>query len=121
MKTNQLANRNAIRGDRQPIKNENNAAERKGLNANNDAANALKQTINDAFTDSNNQTAVKMTEKEREAQELQKTVIKPPIKRPFTFALIDKNSKNPLTSSIHSLGKTSSLGATNPIKRFNQS
>ena len=105
MKANLLANRNAIRGERQPIRNETYAAEQKGVNTSNDSANTIKQRIKDALKDNNNNTAVEKTEKEREAQQLQEVAIKPPIKRPFTLALIDKNSNIRLKSSIQRIGE----------------
>ena len=43
MKTNLLTNSKAICRDRQPIGNENNAAEQEGSNTSNDAANAIKK------------------------------------------------------------------------------
>ena len=46
-----------------------------------------------------------MTENEREAQQLQAIAIKPPIKRPFTLALIDKTTNIPLKSSIQRIGE----------------
>ena len=48
-KTNLLANRNAIRGEWQPIRNENFAAEQTCEHTSSDAANGLKQTIKDAL------------------------------------------------------------------------
>ena len=99
-------NRNAIRGERQPIRNENSAAEQKGEQTNSDAANGLKQTIKDALNENNYAaTAVEMTEREREEQQLQAIAIKSPIKRPITLALIDKNSSTPLKSSIRRIGE----------------
>ena len=65
MKTNLLTNRNAIRGERQPIKIENAAAEHEGVKANNHTANTLKQTIRDTLTDNSDNTTVDMTDKER--------------------------------------------------------
>ena len=106
MKTNLLMNRNAIRGERQPIRIENSAAEQKGEQSNSDAANGLKQTIKDALNENNYATAVEMTEREREEQQLQAIARKPPIKRPITLALIDKNSNTPLKSSIQRIGET---------------
>ena len=85
MKTNLLANHNAIRSERQPIRNENSAAEQVSENTDNDAANELKQTIKDTLKSNNHNTAAEMTEKESEAKQLQAIAIKPPIKRPFTL------------------------------------
>ena len=42
--------------------------------------------------------------------ELQQLAIKPPVKRPFTIALIDKNSNNPLKSSIQRIGENILVG-----------
>ena len=101
MKTNLLMNRNAIRGERQPIRNENSAADQKGEQSSSDAANGLKQTIKNALNENN----FEMTEREREEQQLQAFAIKPPIKRPITSALLDKNSNTPLKSSIRKIGE----------------
>ena len=79
MKTILLANHTTIRGERQTIRNENSAAEQASENTNNDAANGLEQTIKDSLKDNNHNTAVEMTENEREAQQLQAIAIKPPI------------------------------------------
>ena len=104
MKNNLLLNRNAIRGDRQPIKSENDTAEQKSDCANDAAAATLKQTIKDTLSDNLNNTAAAMNEID-EQQQLQALAIKPPVKRPFTLALFDKHSETPLKSSIQRVGE----------------
>ena len=104
MKNKFLTNQNTIRGEQQPIKIENDTAERKGENANNDAAATLKQTIKNTLTDISNNTANTMNENDEQNQ-LQELAIKPPVKRPFTLALVDKSSKIPLKSSIQRIGE----------------
>ena len=104
MKSNFLTNRNAIRGDRQPISSDFDATEQKSESANNDAAATLKQTIKDTLTEITNNTDGTMSEND-ERKQLQELAIKPPIKRPFTLALVDKSSKTPLKSSIQRIGE----------------
>ena len=104
MKNKFLTNQNTIRGEQQPIKIENDTAEQKSENANNDAAATQKQTIKNTLTDISNNTASTMNENDEQIQ-LQELAIKPPVKRPFTLALVDKSSKIPLKSSIQRIGE----------------
>ena len=105
MKTNLLDDRNAIRGESQPIRRQHNASVQEGAKASNNAANTLKQTIQSTLADSTIKVTAEMTEKERETQQLHEIAMKPPIKRPFKLALIDKDSKMPLESSIQRIGE----------------
>ena len=104
MKNKLLTNQNAIRGEQQPIKIENDTAEQKNENANNDAVATLKRTIKNTLTDISNNTASTMIENDEQKQ-LQELAIKPAVKRPFTLALVDKSSKIPLKSSIQRIGE----------------
>ena len=104
MKNKFLTNQNAIHGEQQPIRIESDTAEQKGESANNDAAATLKQTIKNTLTDIANNTAGTMSENDEQKQ-LQELAIKPPVKRPFTLALVDKSSKIPLKASIQRIGE----------------
>ena len=104
MKNKFLTNQNASRSEQQPIKIENDTAKQKGENANNDAAATLKQTIKNTLTDISNNTTGTMSENDEQKQQ-QELAIKPPVKRLFTLALVDKSSKTPLKSSIQRIGE----------------
>ena len=93
MKNKFLTNQNAIRGEQQPIKIESNTAEQKGESANNDVTATLKQTLKNTLTDISNNTAGTMSENDEQKQ-LHELAIKPPVKRPFKLALVDKSSKS---------------------------
>ena len=98
MKNSVLTNQKAIRGGRQPITSENNETECESLKEIDHAATSIKQTIEDIL----NKQGVEMSADESESQQL---AIKPPVKRPFTIALIDNSSNIPLKSSIRRIGE----------------
>ena len=101
MKNSILANEKPSRGGRQPIKSESDASEKTTSKGANDVTPlSIKQTIRHAFTD---QQQLEMARKRdaSETRKLHELAIKPPVKRPITLALIDKNSSTPLKSSIH--------------------
>ena len=105
MKNSILANEEPSRGGRQPIKSESDASEKTTSKGANDVTPlSIKQTIRDAFTD---QQQLEMARKRdaSETRKLHELAIKPPVKRPITLALIDKNSSTPLKSSIQRIGE----------------
>ena len=99
MKNSILANEKPSRGGRQPIKNENDASEKEtSKGANNATPRTIKQTIRDVFIEQQLEMARKRDASE--TRKLHELAIKPPVKRPITIALVDKNSNTPLKSSI---------------------
>ena len=89
MKSSVLTNQKAICGGRQPITSESNGTEDESVrNTYSDAA-SIKETIRETL----NKQSDKMNTSESEVQQL---AIKPPVKRQFTLALIDKDTNMPL-------------------------
>ena len=99
-----LANEKPSRGGRQPIKSEKDAIEKESSEGANDATpRTIKQTIRDVFIEQQLEMARKRDASE--TRKLHELAIKPPVKRPITLALIDKNSNTPLKSSIQRIGE----------------
>ena len=63
-----------------------------------------KQTIRDLFIDQQQIDIVRKRDAS-ETRKLHELAIKPPVKRPITIALVDKNSSTPLKSSKQRIGE----------------
>ena len=88
-----------MRGDRQPIKGENNAPK----------TGSLKEICKAA---SSNEMSALASELRRQLYQL---AVKPPVRRPFIIALIDKCLNILLESSIQRVGEINVLKPTNMI------
>ena len=104
IKSSILANEKPSRGGRQLITSESDASEKATSEGANDPTPTLKQTLKDALTDQQHLNMARKREN-TEMRQLQELAIKPPVKRPLTLALVDKDSSTPLKSSIPRIGE----------------